>query len=1332
MAKTIFDRINTFKQINRLAELEREDEKKRSPSYLDSIPEEIRPKIQSMTDTEKFRPRRWEVVEKKAPVKTAKERLDEQRERFETSQKPFHERVFPELAKARDGENVKSPMILKEPEKPFHERMFPDLAKARDDKESLQLQRKKGLAESSVLRMPTLEEMNLSQLGKRVTDKSTPFMGRMDATSKIMDKVTGSEAIRGWVMDSLTRVGALLGTVTTMGYHGAKANMEAADQGTLEQIKAAAKGYGTGLLKGLEGFYKGNLDNTKYLGSILEVTVPELDARYSGDTVTKEGIAYNIVKNTLDMLGPEDLIPLAGATKFAKLRNVAESAETGIKSLAKLNKQIAKKTAKEAAEQTVKKVGKVVDDVPVESVAKKAETKPTLMLEDKRPPIQQKPPPLTESELDYLTRPQDQLKNRKERRMQKAAEKRYNQIKEAEKATQPTNVKMPEPKKREMPKAITPAEVDMLKGTKTKATEPATKASATVGDTNILPEGVKPSKSQIDGKATKSTKNIVNDDVKMLSDEVPEQKRRIPLDKFGKKANERTGVGEKISYEPQKQKKSFDQKVLEARQSMEDRVASVENLEIQTLGRKQAKTLDATESASKQMRLTAGSAGRAEIIIEKDLKPIVDNVKKMGYTYEDLVEYAAAVRANEDLTKRGIKTGFSAEQIAESLRKGGGQLESARQDLVKLQRGLLKDLVDSDIISVKQYNEIVSQNPNYIPLFRDFSDETVDYATFIRRGIADSKNPIKKMKGSTRDAIDPMEGIIKNIYQTSIEAQKNKSLVTLSKFNADNNLGVLRKLSEGETAGRKNVIRFFDKGERVAYEVTDPLIYRSLKGLDEESMGAALRIVSAPASLLRKTATGTLEFAVRNPIRDVAQAFINKGVTPLDFGRGLYSVLKKDDLYVKFLKSRGGMSNVASMTRESHRKIITKAFEQPMYKKFLTTVNPIEVLRKLGEITEQSTKLGYYKKLTRKGVGTTEAAYQARDLMDFSRMGTSMKVPNRLIPFLNANVQGKSKFLRSLADDPKGVLTRLGIVSALPSLGAYGAYKFLANDEQRKIIDESPDWQREGFWLVPIPYDNIILRIPKPFEALTFISAFERSLDYLVKNDKDAGEGFFLNQLENNNIINNLGVIQTLMEIGSNYSSFRESPIIPEREKRLPYSEQQDQNTSLVSKGLSSVARKITGETGGGWRNIGSPRVMDYTIKATTAGVGQMFTDFIDLIAGIGKTNKPASKEWYQSTPGLKGITVNPATSPKAMDWVYSEAEKLEAQKNAGNPYNEYKLESLSEAKKEISEIRKEIREINNDPNYNQQQKKAKVDKLRTQMYDIAIQTKEWLRRWKQ
>src|SRR5205807_9675045 len=100
------------------------------------------------------------------------------------------------------------------------------------------------------------------------------------------------------------------------------------------------------------------------------------------------------------------------------------------------------------------------------------------------------------------------------------------------------------------------------------------------------------------------------------------------------------------------------------------------------------------------------------------------------------------------------------------------------------------------------------------------------------------------------------------------------------------------------------------------------------------------------------------------------------------------------------------------------------------------------------EASEAGTRLNVFKRAFEQkraqGLGDydamLEAAYQATDLMDFGRHGSGTELVRRLVPFLNAHIQGLDKARRTLFEPlwraARGDLVSEADLAALKNAGA--------------------------------------------------------------------------------------------------------------------------------------------------------------------------------------------------------------------------------------------------------------------------------------------------------
>jgi hypothetical protein len=452
--------------------------------------------------------------------------------------------------------------------------------------------------------------------------------------------------------------------------------------------------------------------------------------------------------------------------------------------------------------------------------------------------------------------------------------------------------------------------------------------------------------------------------------------------------------------------------------------------------------------------------------------------------------------------------------------------------------------------------------------------------------------------------------------------------------------GDVMTLFRSEQAGTQgeNVLFFWENGKIAAIRLNDSSlasdVVNTMNAVGRENMDILLEGIAATSTVFRTAITSWPDFLVVNYIRDQMSAWILGGTGYVPFATGFRGI--SDEIRQKqWAKSynaaggiMGGMNVAALHTARVDRDIgalrakgyVANVFGD-MNGGWSNVPGAIKGLGRLTAVTETGTRLGLYRGAYERAIkdglseydASVEAAYIATDYIDFGLNGSKMLHARRLVPFLNAQLQGLYKMVRTLGGDEvarrKGLRFALGAyfknINNLPlsrleqqqlrtgraawlkmmSLGLIGAALWA-------IFRDDPDYQEAGEylrttgWVIPTG-DGKIFYIPKPFELALVSNAVERGLEFAT-GDSTAMDRF----------IRGVGfaltpptappAVVTAFEIAANYDFFTGRPIVPEYTKALAPQLQYDNYTSSIAKWVGGV----TGQ---------SPLVVDHIMSGLGA-----------------------------------------------------------------------------------------------------------------------------------
>jgi len=750
--------------------------------------------------------------------------------------------------------------------------------------------------------------------------------------------------------------------------------------------------------------------------------------------------------------------------------------------------------------------------------------------------------------------------------------------------------------------------------------------------------------------------------------------------------------------------------------------------------------------------------------LKKILQPV-------GKDLDNFRAYMVAKRTVE-VASRGKETGISLLDAKATVAKFEAKYAKTFDQVKTYQAETLNYLKDAGILSDKQIKSIRSLNNDYVPLYRVLEPTSEKGA----KGIT-VFNPVRSLKGSQKEIIDPLESIIKNTYAFMTIAERNSvaaKFAELSKLPKGqdfikkvkpklNKVTVSEKELAKITKDPKSELDIFrpgfnktGKGEFVVFEngkakiyQTDPVIADIINGLNKDTSNLLIRMLSTPASLTRAGITLSPDFMVKNVLRDniIAGIQSKNGFVPFVDGiRGLSSIIKKDDAYTKWLRSGGANSALVSLDRNYIQDSLYSVLQTGKVRNQIT--KPLEMLRVLGELNDSVSRVGEFKKAIKANPEDTatllKGAYASREIsMDFARKGAQTQALNKLSAFFNARIGGVDRFVRAIKDNPAQTSAKIAAFIMMPEILLWYANR---EDERYQNL---PEWEKAVF--MHVLTDEHIYRIPRAFEpGVLFGRGTSLALEAMYEG-KDAEEinDDFLKLVGNSGLmdVSSLvpNVIQPFIANYTNTNLFTGSPVIPsDREKLLP-AYQYTHYTNELTKAASRILVNFTDEDTKQLTPVG----IDNFIRSWGGTLGVMISDSADYaLRKAGALPDPErSAKTLEEMPMIKAfMTKYPSMNTKNMEEFYESYNKnqksiqtfrklIKEEGNIGEAFEVYEarqayFNDLNDAKRAIGNLTKFIKYVEFNQSISAEEKRQAIDSAYFQANQIAEFANEQAKQW--
>lgn len=767
---------------------------------------------------------------------------------------------------------------------------------------------------------------------------------------------------------------------------------------------------------------------------------------------------------------------------------------------------------------------------------------------------------------------------------------------------------------------------------------------------------------------------------------------------------------------------------------------------------------------------------------------LLDILKPLGTDLNSFFGWMIGNRAAR-LMREGRENNFTPDQIKalQGLNKGKEDaFRKAALGYAAFKRSVLDVAEQAGLLDPESRK--VWDNADYIPFYREIDKSATFSATgksnsgpVQMKGLAGQSSGIRTLKGGESALNDPMENILMNFSRLIDASLKNSALAktvnTLTAAGSDivQKVGysmnqqivpadqVRKQLQAAGTPQQildiippeafegmakmwaiqqptdPTVVRVMVGGKPQFYRVNDPLLLKALTSFVPFDL-PGLGVARAFKRVLTSMVTSTPEFMARNFIRDTAATAIitRDGFNPAKSLSGIVKSYKEagafEDLLFAGASFQSGHINAADPVQTGkamRRALREKGFDASSASAFMSSIidTPIkfwEKYRHVGESIENANREAVYEAAIKSGKGATGAAFESKDLMDFSLRGSSpmYQLLADVLPFFNARVQGLYRVGRA---DPKRVAV-YGTLLMLATLAL--AYANGDNDDYDKL----PDWDKETYWHFWIKGEHF--RIPKPFElGAVFASVPERIMRYTVNQDSGKKTlsriwAILRDQLAFDPVPQ---LVRPALNAWANKDTFRDRPLENQSDEGKLPSQRYSKITSPTAVAVTKAIAPVADEIGL------SPKKLEYLVGGYlgTAGLYALGLSDMAMRAMSNEPPRPATRldqipligSFYRQEPAVSTVYETDLYKMRTeIDQVYKSIKALkkddkddEAEALAAK--NEKLLEArkvVEHGTKALSKLNKERDAIYADREMTPKQKRAAIDDLLRERADVS------------
>jgi hypothetical protein len=712
---------------------------------------------------------------------------------------------------------------------------------------------------------------------------------------------------------------------------------------------------------------------------------------------------------------------------------------------------------------------------------------------------------------------------------------------------------------------------------------------------------------------------------------------------------------------------------LRIRQAGIDRFAALLRNDQALLG---ADTLEGSIASSAwvlaRMSSSAGGAltamlnsGRVYLDTAEKVVDIVPGSRGLGSTLRELGSPAEierfmgwiAANRSKRLLGEGRENLFTPEQIEGGIKMSSGKLADGKNRAMAYRKAWAEfQQHRDDVLGIAEATGIITpeqratwSNEFYVPFYRVMDEDNIGGPTMSGSGGLSRQQAFKKLKGGKQKLNDLLDNTLLNFHHLLQASLKNQAAAQAME-NAEQ-LGIAEKTTETKRDKKMSTFVMVD-GEKQWYDVNDKLTFVAVSAITFPGNNSiSMRVMRSFKRFLTNMTTITPQFVVANAIRDTLSAMATSRTSMVPLKTAFVGALTYgDDSKKARMLASGGAFSFGHVYGQNANEIKASLTTTVRGAKLLSDPKLIPNVL-VGAWRQYNKATDFAENINRAGIwahnqdkGKLKAAFEARDLMDFSAHGDAgiVRFFTDVVPFLNARLQGLDKLYRSGGKpaiktlfgkgttSDKQAFARFATVAGALTLMSVALYLRNRDDEEYRKLE---DWQRDTYWAIRLG-ENMFF-IPKPFEVGSIATMGERLAEQFT-DPTVGGEKFakrFMHMLGDTFSLDlTPQAIKPIYELAKNKNGFTDRPIEDQSMSRLSPSLRSRPETTRLAEASSRGIEATLGLVGAGSAAL-SPVQIDYLIQGYAGAVGANVVGLADTIWRRAAGEESPAKRWAEYQP---------------------------------------------------------------------------------------------------